>query len=133
VEFTFINQRIHCDSGLPPQISNEFKPFSRTLLPKPSFSRVHYDPMLFLWTCHFVSLLVILWFNLGTFSSYIKYSVACGAHGFCPFLFWCSNSENGTNKVVSFSFHKLLIMFIIDYIFHSCSHALVCLLMVKIY
>jgi hypothetical protein len=61
VEFTFINQRIHSDPGLPLQISNEFKPFSRTLLPKPSFSRVHNDPMLFLWTCHFVSLLVILW------------------------------------------------------------------------
>jgi hypothetical protein len=76
VEFAFINQRIHSDSRLPPQISNEFKPFSRTLLPKPSFSRVHYDPMLFLWICHFVSLLVILWFNLGTFSSYIKCSVA---------------------------------------------------------
>jgi hypothetical protein len=40
LEFTFINQRIHgdSDSGLPPQISNEFKPFSRTLLPKPSCS-----------------------------------------------------------------------------------------------
>jgi hypothetical protein len=92
--------------------------------------------MLFLWTCHFVSVLVILWFNLGTFSSYIKCSVAHMV--FVRFYFGFgvqtgSNSENRTNKVVSFSFHKLLIMFIIDYIFHSCSHALVCLLMVKIY
>jgi hypothetical protein len=82
VEYTFINQRIHSDSGLPPQISNEFKPNSRTLLPKPSFSRVHNDPMLFLWTCHFVSLLVILWFNsqaLGRNRSYSTMHAVCEA------------------------------------------------------
>jgi hypothetical protein len=95
--------------------------------------------MLFLLICHFVSLLVILWFNLGTFSSYIKCSVAHMVFVRCYFgvqtakRVQSSNSENRTNKVVSFSFHKLLIIFIIDYIFHSCSHALVCLLMVKIY
>jgi hypothetical protein len=72
VEFTFINQRIHSDLGLPPQISNEFKPFSRTLLPKPSFRRVHNDPMLFLWTCHFVPLLVILWYRAIRISSFTR-------------------------------------------------------------
>jgi hypothetical protein len=65
-----------------------------------------------------LSVLVKLWFNLGTFSSYIKCSVAHMV--FVRFYFRVqtgSNSENRTNKVVSFSFHKLLIMFIIDYIF----------------
>jgi hypothetical protein len=48
VEFAFINQRIHSDSRLPPQISNEFKPFSRTLLPKPSFKSFSLRPNAFL-------------------------------------------------------------------------------------
>jgi hypothetical protein len=55
VEFTFINQRIHSNSGLPPQISNEFKPFSRTLLPKPSFSRVHNRYLLVLSNIWFIT------------------------------------------------------------------------------
>jgi hypothetical protein len=56
----------------------------------------------------------------GDWRSRSRIAIVCQLSHMCVlFLALCSNSESGTNEIVSFSFHILYIMFIIDYIFHN--------------